>query len=85
MNEVWLIVQRHIISRNIRYISVFDIALKRVKGDSTRAERLKRNIMIINDLDSDSVLVGTKIKILGNLSGTAIKDIHVDGSRIYFA
>ena len=68
-------------------ISLFDLALKqrKIRGDSTRAEKLVRNMKAVNKLDSDTVRAGETIKILGDSRGNKINDILVRGDRIIFA
>ncbi|MFH2037650.1 MAG: hypothetical protein ABIJ45_14715, partial [Candidatus Zixiibacteriota bacterium] len=65
--------------------TVYDIALKRVKGDSTRAERLAQQIRATNNLDSDTISYGEKIYLYANPSGAAIHHILIDGTNMYFA
>jgi len=65
--------------------SVYDIALKKVNGDAGRAERLSEIIRTVNNLDSDAIEAGQVIRIYSNPAGSKINDIHVMGSRVYFA
>ncbi|PKK84816.1 MAG: hypothetical protein CVT49_01280 [candidate division Zixibacteria bacterium HGW-Zixibacteria-1] len=66
-------------------ITVFDLALSKVKGDSTRAQRLAENIYSVNDLQSDTLKAGTTIDIYANPAGARIYDIHSSGSKVVFA
>lgn len=66
-------------------INVFDLALTKVRGDSTRAERLVRNIKLINDLESDIIEAGQTVMIYANPSGARINDVLANGSKIIFA
>lgn len=66
-------------------VSVYDIALNRVNGDSTKAGRLADIIKKANKLDSDIVPAGTKLNIYSNPAGSRIHGIDVMGSRVYFA
>lgn len=66
-------------------IAVFDLALSKVRGDSTRAERLAANILEVNDLTSDTIKGGETVDIYANPAGARIYDIHSFGSKIVFA
>jgi hypothetical protein len=66
-------------------ISVFDLALDRVDGDSTRAGRLEDIIRKSNRLSTDVIEAGQTVKIYSNPAGSRINDIQVMGSRVYFA
>ncbi len=74
----------HTISEDI---ALFDLALKQrnIRGDSTRAEKLAKNMKVVNKLDADTVRTGATIKILGDSRGNRINDILIRGDRIIFA
>jgi hypothetical protein len=65
-------------------IAIFDFALKKVQGDTTRAERLASNLKAVNHLESDTMKAGQTIKVYANPAGARINDIHSYGSRIIF-
>ncbi len=66
-------------------IAIFDLALTRVRGDSTRAERLVRNIRNVNRLDSDTIKADQTVMVYANPAGSAINDIQRDGAKLIFA
>jgi hypothetical protein len=66
-------------------ITIFDLAMQRVRNDSSRAERLAENIKIANELVSDTILAGQNIKIYANPAGSHINDIEQIDNRVYFA
>ncbi|MEW5924179.1 MAG: PorV/PorQ family protein, partial [Candidatus Zixiibacteriota bacterium] len=66
-------------------ITVFELALSKVKGDSTRAQRLADNISRVNELESDTLKAGMTIDIYANPAGARIQDIHTSGSSLIFA
>jgi len=64
--------------------TVFDLALSKVRGDSTRAERLAGNIAKVNDLKSDELEAGQSVDIYANPAGSKIYDIHLSGGKLLF-
>jgi hypothetical protein len=66
-------------------ITVFEMALERVGGDSTRAERLASSIRAVNELQSDTLRVGQLIYVYSNPAAARINDIEFQGGRSYFA
>jgi hypothetical protein len=66
-------------------IAVFDLAMQRVRNDSARAGRLAENIKEANELTSDTIAAGQKIKIYANPTGSFIDDIQEIEGRVYFA
>ena len=65
--------------------SVFDLALSKVKGDSTRAERLAKNIKSVNNLESDIIPAGQTIRLYSNPAGGYVNDINAANKKVYFA
>ncbi len=74
----------HVISEDI---ALFDLAMRqgKIRRDSTRAEKLVKNMKIVNKLDRDTVRAGETIKILGDSRGNKINDILIRGDRVIFA
>lgn len=66
-------------------ISLFDLALNRVNGDSTRAERLVQKLRDYNELHSEMLTAGQSVKIYANPAGSRINDMEFKGNRLYFA
>ncbi|UCD17310.1 MAG: hypothetical protein JSV44_12805, partial [Candidatus Zixiibacteriota bacterium] len=66
-------------------ISILDLALGMVRGDTVRAERLVQNIKAVNDLNDDALRQGQIIKLYANPAGAKINDITPVNSRVYFA
>ncbi len=73
------------IEKPIEKEAIFDIALRRVRGDSTRAERLTQNIKDVNKLEKDSIAAGETIYIYANPAGARINDMLTSGSKTIFA
>jgi hypothetical protein len=66
-------------------MDVFELALGRVRGDSTRAERLAANIRAVNELESDVITAGQSILVYANPAGARVNDIQRTGSKMIFA
>lgn len=66
-------------------ITVYDLALSRVRGDAARAKRLADNITKVNELQSDTLKAGTTVDIYANPAGARINDIHPSGNSMIFA
>ncbi len=65
--------------------TVYDYCLDKVRGDSTRAERLAHIIRSVNDLDSDTLVAGQEILRYANPAGARIHDINASEKKVYFA
>ena len=66
-------------------ISIMDLALGLVDGDSARAGRLAENITIVNDLEGENLQAGQIIKRYANPAGSRVNDIKSVGETIFFA
>ncbi len=66
-------------------MSVMDLALDRTREDSTRATRLARIIKTVNELQSDDLKAGQKIKIYANPAGSYIYAIKPYEGKVFFA
>jgi len=65
--------------------TVYNLALERVKGDSSRAERLAMNIKVVNELESDTVRAGQSLMLYANPAGAKINGIRPINNRMFFA
>nr|MBN2276739.1 PorV/PorQ family protein [candidate division Zixibacteria bacterium] len=66
-------------------IAVFELALGKVRGDSSRAELLADNIREVNDLKSETIAAGQAILLYANPAGARVNDILVHGNKVVFA
>jgi hypothetical protein len=66
-------------------INIFDLALSKVRGDSSRAERLAENIRDVNELESDVISAGQSVLVYANPAGARINDIQRTGSKLIFS
>jgi hypothetical protein len=66
-------------------MTVFDLAMSKVRGDSLRAEKLAGMLTAVNDFESDRLTAGQEILMYANPGGSRINDIKTVGGKVFIA